>query len=136
MKNKKIILLLLLMFICILFACENEKITKVSDINEFDKLINSEGVLLYDIRKKEECEKGHIPYFMCMGLEDDLVENIKLLYSTKKTIVFIGSESDILLVFNELEKNGYKNIYYFEGGYENYAKLKGDDFVPAVGCDC
>lgn len=143
MKSRKIILSFLLLIICLICACEKQGITKVSDINEFDNLINSSGVLLYDIRIKEECEEAHIPYFMCMGSEEkdekhleQLIENINMLYEKNKIIVFIGEEEDILFVFKELEEDGYKKLYYFDGGYENYANLKGKDFIPATGCDC
>lgn len=138
MKIKKVFLSLLLLVICFIYACNKESIIKVSDVNEFDRLINLEGVLLYDIRSKEDCEEGHIPYFMCMGQDDllEIAENIKILYSKNKTIIFIGEEEDILVVFNELKKDGYKKLYYFDGGYENYANLKGKDFIPAIGCDC
>ncbi len=148
MINKKILLIILLLFISFLGACQKATITKVSDVNEFDKLIQSENTLLYDIRTKDECSLAHIPYFMCMGKDikmtkEELLEvasNISLVYSKKsdlkKIIIFIGSEEDILLVFNELKANGYKNLYYFEGGYEGYATKKGDSFVPATGCDC
>lgn len=143
MKIRKVILSFLLLIICFICACDKNGITKVSDVNEFDNLINKEGVLLYDIRIKEECEAAHIPYFMCMGSEkkdekhlEELIQNIEILYGKNKIIIFIGEEEDILFVFKELEKDGYKKLYYFDGGYETYANLKGKDFIPATGCDC
>lgn len=148
MKNKKYLLIVLLLFVIFGCACKKEAITKVKNVDEFDALIQKENALLYDIRSKDECSLGHIPYFMCMGSDDklteseitELAENIMIIYSEKsdlnKTIIFIGDENDILLVFKQLEKNGYKNLYYFDGGYSEYAKQKGADFVPAIGCDC
>ncbi len=137
---KKIYLLLLFVSI-FLVGCKQEKIKAITDINQFDKIINEEGVLLYDIRTNDICALGHIPYFLCMGGEtknlEEIAQNIMIVYpSHNKKIVIIGDDSDVLEVFNILVENGYKKLYYFVGGYEKYALEKGDSFVPAVGCDC
>ena len=59
---KKIISLLVL-FVFILVGCGNEKYKSVKCVEDFDELIGEAGVLKYDIRSEEECEKGHIPSF-------------------------------------------------------------------------
>ena len=32
--------------------------------------------------------------------------------------------------------SGFKNLYYFEDGYEGYVNAKGESFEPEIGCGC
>ena len=134
---KKIVLFIVisLLVIC-LVSCKAEP-TKISDVNEFEALFN--GAIKYDIRSEEACEEGHIPGCMCMGSTDldKLIKNIDLVsLDSKQAIILIGSEEDVLYVFNGLSKKGHKNMYYFDGGYQQYASLKGEDYSPETGCGC
>lgn len=141
---KRLLIILLLMVSAVLVSCGKEiKINAINDVNEFDNLITEEGVLLYDIRLSSVCEEGHIPYFMCMGpaIEnegyDSIASNIATIYpDLNKKIVLIGEDDIVIDVLNELKEKGYKNLYYYVGGYNKYANDKGPDFVPSVGCDC
>ena len=136
-------LLLILLSLFLLCGCREKGINAISDVDKFDKLIETEGALLYDIRLTSVCEEGHIPYFMCMGPSEEsegylkIADNIEIIYPDKnKLIVFVGEDEKVLEVLNVLKEKGYKNLNYYVGGYEKYASDKGPNFVPSVGCDC
>lgn len=139
---KKGIFLLILSFV-LLCSCKYKEINAINNVNDFDEIIATEGALLYDIRLSNVCEEGHIPYFMCMGPDDEsedylkIADNISIIYSDKnKIIVLIGEDEKVIEILNILKEKGYKNLYYYVGGYEKYASDKGPSFVPSVGCDC
>ena len=134
---KKIIFrLLICTFSLFIVSCKANP-NKISDANEFDLLFS--GAIKYDIRSEEECENGHIPSFMCMGAldKDEVIHNIDLVSLDKKqNIILIGNEEDILYIFQKLAKKGFKNMYYFDGGYTGYVNAKGESFNPETGCGC
>ncbi len=137
MKINKVIILIVFVLISIMFVSCKKSASKIKDVNEFDGLF--QDALKYDIRSNDECEIGHIKGFLCMGGEglDSVCDTISTIIKDKKrVIILMGTEDDCLYVFNYLGKKGYKHMYYFEGGYENYVSLKGDGFTPEVGCDC
>ena len=96
-------LLLILLSIFLLCGCREKGINAISDVDKFDKLIETEGALLYDIRLTSACEEGHIPYFMCMGPSEEsegylkIADNIEIIYPDKnKLIVFVGEDEKVL----------------------------------------
>lgn len=134
--RKEIIIIVLLITGMFLISCKGRP-TKISDANEFEQKFT--GAIKYDIRDENICEEGHIPGFMCMGSKekDTLIKNIDLVaYDYNQVIILIGSEEDVLYIFNALGKEGYKNMFYFDGGYEGYVAVKGEEFVPETGCGC
>ena len=134
---KKIIFLVLIFTLSLLFIACKASPNKVSDVETFESLFY--GAIKYDIRSEEECEEGHIPSFMCMGAldKDKIINNIDLVSLDKKqNIILIGKEEDVLYIFQGLSKKGFKNMYYFEGGYEGYVNAKGEGFNPETGCGC
>lgn len=133
-KISLIIIALLISFMMI--SCKNKPI-KVSDFNEFENLF--EGSIKYDIRTESECEDGHIKGFVCMGdkTAEELANNIDIVSKdNNQKIILIGDEQEVLKVFDILSKKGHKNMYYFDGGYQQYASLKGEDYSPETGCGC
>ena len=138
---KKITLIIITLIISIMFLGCHKKASYITDADEFDKLFS--GALKYDIRDTSSCEEGHIPSFLCMGGisdNDRLVETIKISAESKDRVIIIISTGDdkarVDEIFKLLNKEKYYNLYSFEGGYENYVQLKGETFVPEVGCDC
>lgn len=134
---KKIIFIIMVFsFSLILISCKASP-NKVNDAETFESLFN--GAIKYDIRSEEECENGHIPSFMCMGAldKDKIINNIDLVSLDKKqNIILIGNEEDVLYIFKGLSKKGFKNMYYFEDGYEGFVQAKGEGFKPETGCGC
>lgn len=102
--------------------------------------------IAYDMRSLELCEAGHIQGFICvdygssMSPTEQVIHNITNKYSQyKKTdlIILIGDDtSDSQEVAKTLAKKGFREVYYFIGGYDEYVRQKGEDFVPEVGCGC
>ena len=125
---KKLTLIIIILLVSLTIGCKS-KAKVISDVDEFETLFT--GSIKYDIRSNQECEAGHIPGFMCMGdlSTDELINNIDIVAKDKEQKI-------ILLVYKELGKKGYKNMYYFENGYNGYADKKGTDFKPETGCGC
>ena len=141
MVKRLLYLVFFLVILCVSLGCKKKDPEILSDIDEFEILFSD--ALKYDIRDIDDCEKGHIPSFLCMGgvtSDEKLVDTILLTTKSKdKKIIIISYENDfdrINNIFSLLQKEKYYNLYSFEGGYENYVKLKGDSFVPEEGCDC
>lgn len=141
MVKKLLVLVLIVFSTCILISCKKKEAKYISSVSEFDAILNES--IKYDIRSTEDCEKGHIPTFSCMGGISDnkkLVDTILLTVTDKdKKIVIISFGNDIDRlneIFNLLIKEKYNNLFSFEGGYEKYAELKGSSFIPEEGCDC
>ena len=134
---KRITLFIILLVIsCALISCR-AKPNKINDVEEFEKLFS--GAIKYDVRDDSECEDGHIKGFVCQGSlsKYKIIENIDLVsLDHKQNIILIGEEEDILYIFKGLAKKGFKNMYYFEGGFLRYKELKGNDYNPETGCGC
>ena len=134
---KKIGLIILLVSFMMLFISCGSKPNKVSNVEEFEKLFT--GAIKYDIRSDSECEEGHISGFVCQGSlsKDKIIENIDLVsLDHNQNVIIVGAEEDVLYVFKGLAKKGFKNMYYFEGGFSRYKELKGNDYNPETGCGC
>ena len=134
---KKIALIIVLSFFMVMLTWCGAKPNKVTDVEAFEELFN--GAIKYDIRSDSECEDGHIKGFVCQGSlsKDKIIENIDLVsLDHKQNIILIGEEEDILYIFKGLAKKGFKNMYYFEGGFLRYKELKGNDYNPETGCGC
>ena len=133
---KRIAILVIILCSFILISC-NTKPNKINNAEEFEKLF--EGAIKYDVRSDTDCENGHIKGFVCMGenSDEELVKNISLVsYNKDQIIILIGDEERVLTVFKALGKKGFKNLYYFDGGFEAYASQKGESYEPETGCGC
>lgn len=133
---KKLTLIIIILLASLTIGCKS-KTKMISDVDEFEALFT--GSIKYDIRNNQECEIGHIPGFMCMGdlSIDELINNIDIVAKDKKqNIILIGNDEVVRLVYKSLSKKGYKNLYYFENGYNGYLEKKGLDFKPETGCGC
>lgn len=144
---KKLFLVLLSMIVFLLSSC-SARVYKYNqnNIDRFDLIIENKlnglysQALAYDLRK--DCDDGHIDGFTCVRvLENSLTKDeiIRMISSYNKDAVIIlicrdGLESSEIA--NILKRKNYKSIHYFEGGYNNYCEIKGDSFIPKVGCDC
>lgn len=133
---KKVFLLVTLFISILLIGCSKSP-QMISDVEEFETLFTE--AIKYDIRSDEECEAGHIKGFMCVGSKDKdtLIKNISIIAENKKTnIILIGKEDDCIYILEGLAKKGFKNLYYFENGYQGYVEKKGESFIPETGCGC
>lgn len=140
---------LLIVFISLTFlllGCNEANVYDITTIQEFDEMIKLNDAVRYDLRSSKECEKGHIPRFMCMRTIDEngnlkeldeIIKNIKIIYDKDKTIILIADDEETVKeVADKLTNNGYRNICYFKDGYQKYKEAKGDSFIPEEGCNC
>lgn len=135
-KINRLLICLIFMFIFAI-GCSKARYQEISSAEEFDTLF--EGALKYDIRSTTDCEKGHIPGFICMGNmdADQIIETISITVKNKdRVIIIIGNADDIEYIFKKLTNENYKFLYTFTGGYEEYVNQKGPNFIPEEGCDC
>ncbi|MBO4667360.1 MAG: rhodanese-like domain-containing protein [Bacilli bacterium] len=134
---KRIVIIMVLLVMSMFFISCKAKPNKITDVSEFEAKFS--GAIKYDIRDEKECEESHIPGFMCMGGKeaDVLIHNIDVVAKDKnQNIILIGEEKQVLYILNGLSKKGYKNLFYFEGGFLGYASAKGEEFIPETGCGC
>ena len=126
-----IYLIVTILFMSILSGCSNKGIEtnkeastavkKVSFSNitpeQAKKRINSEkGIILLDVRTKEEYETGHIKDAILIPV-DKLNEEAEKTLKDKETPIFVycRSGSRSLIAANILVKLGYKNVYNLGG---------------------
>lgn len=143
---KKIVSLLIIFLMFFVSGCKTTA-TKITTVEELDDLLGESDVLKYDIRLTDACEEGHIPGFMCMGPVSEeekdskieqIITNIKTLYQNmnKKIVIIDEDNASAIYILNSLKSAGYHNLYYFDGGYNQYVALKGESFIPETGCNC
>ncbi len=132
-------------FILLLFflsgcASESIKVYSDEDLKTFDELLARSGsnAIKYDLRQEEDCLQERIPGFFCARSggksSADIFEELVLIAKKKTPIILIDDGGDeAYLLAEKLKKAGYRNIHYFQGGYERYVALKGKDFVPETG---
>lgn len=148
---KKVIFLLILTLT--LVACNQGKIYtySVDEVEEFNKILENVGngkTKAYDLREYEECYAGRIPGFFCSRVYDfvdedmmldEIVNNLSILLGKKKNTLIILVDKDgkdAEYVANKLFEKGFKNIHFFQAGYETYVRLN-PNFVPETGdCEC
>lgn len=137
-------ILLICIFVFLLNGC-SRKANSVTEAEKLDELM-LEKVVAYDMRSLELCEAGHIKGFICvdygssMDPKEQVIYNITNKYSQYKKrdlILLIGQNTDEALeVAQQLSKKGFRKVYYFIGGYDEYVKQKGEEYIPEVGCGC
>ncbi|MDD3999807.1 MAG: rhodanese-like domain-containing protein [Bacilli bacterium] len=146
---RKLLVLFLFFFLC---GCKNKEIIVYSDdeINDFDLILiqaQTHKSKTYDLRSEEDCRRGRIPGFFCVrsvnskGIKkslDQIAADLKLILGTDYNYLIVlidedGSEASYLA--DKLFSQGYYNIHYFESGFDQFVKLKGEEFVPEIG-DC
>ncbi|HEY8395436.1 MAG TPA: rhodanese-like domain-containing protein [Bacilli bacterium] len=138
------------MFLIFLCGCTGGRVKVYSDeeIGAFDELLEKTNVEAkrYDLRHEDDCRLGRIPGFFCVrnvnskGEEktlDQIYEDLTLILRKKSTPIILmdydGSDASYLA--EKLKAAGYSNVHYFGSGYERYASLEGETFVPETG-DC
>lgn len=140
---KKLIILCLLV---LLVGCSN-KPQEITTFQALDDILEKrdEGkykeAVVYDLRDGQVCSDGHIKGFTCIFYQssltiDDVYNNINIVYSKKALILLMCEDGAISLsLAGRLTEAGYKNVYYFAGGYLEYCQ-QNKDFIPETGCEC
>ena len=140
---KKIIILCLFV---LLVGCSKQA-KGLTNYQDLDLILEkrSDGkykeAVVYDLRNGTVCDDGHIKGFTCIFYQskitvDDVFDNINIVYS-KNALVLLICEDGLTsaALAKKLSDAGYKKVYYYIGGYQEYL-IQNEDFIPEVGCDC
>lgn len=145
---KKLIFVILLLIT--VTGCAKKEITIYEDdeIDAFDQILTKIGngtTKAYDLRSEEECYTGRIPKFFCARTKDingnvksldTIYENLVLLIGKKYSYLIIlmdNNNGEAKYLANKLFLAGYYNIHYFKSGYDVYAEMRKDSFIPEIG---
>lgn len=139
MKKYLVLILLILLSGC------TYKAKAISNYQEWDKLISSrkDNSLAYDLRDASSCLEGHISSFVCIFYSSDktidlkkVEENITKIYNKKTLILLICADGlDSSQMASSLAGKGYKKVYYYVGGYNQYI-IDNPNFEAEIGCNC
>lgn len=94
----------IVILITLIFYFVKEKKSKIKIINCYETTfkINKENALIFDIRNKEEYDKGHIINSININIEDNKKNNFN---EIKK---FRNNKVPIILIYNQDENNAIK----------------------------
>lgn len=83
---------------------------------EAQKMMDSQEVVILDVRTREEYNGGHIPNAVLLPLSDILVDSDRILPDKDAVIlVYCRSGARSANAARELQSMGYKKIYDFGG---------------------
>ena len=104
------------LFICLFFTACGKNFTTI-DANKAVELMESENVVVIDVRDKEEYNSGHIANAINIPLDD-----ITSINYDKETIIILYCNTSIRSAeaAEELVNLGYSNIYNLDGGLLNW----------------
>jgi len=102
-------------------------------VNEIDAetlkyLMESEDILLFDARTKDEFNEGHLPKAISFPVYEfaRVYPEVKGLFTEGKTIVTYCSSvtcTDSPLLAKKLFAKGYEEIFVFRGGFKDWSEL-------------
>ena len=95
---------------------------------EIGKLPELQNKKIIDIRPEHEFKRGSIPDSVNIA-EEDILERIKDFDKTDIICLVCATGNKTEYLSEELESQGYENIYNLKGGYEAYMKLKLNEFL-------
>ena len=123
---KKIIALLLGLLGLTTNASAQSDSIKTVDAAQFAEFINSDSVLLVDVRTAEEYAAGHIANAKNIDvLKFDFKDQVEVLPKDKEIAVYCRSGKRSLMAANTLAKMGYKVINLRGGWMEWETHIKG-----------
>lgn len=123
---KKIIALLLGLLGLTANASAQSDSIKTVDAAQFAEFINSDSVLLVDVRTAEEYAAGHIANAKNIDvLKFDFKDQVEVLPKDKEIAVYCRSGKCSLMAANTLAKMGYKVINLRGGWMEWETHIKG-----------
>lgn len=137
---------LIILILLLLSGCTRSP-HAVDNYESFDELITAREqgaypqAVAYDLRDGTSCDSGHIRGFMCIFYEttltlEQVIENVEVLYEKDALILLICEDGQTSKnVATQLSSKGYRHVYYYRLGYQDYATTK-PDYVPEIGCDC
>lgn len=97
--------------------------TTIKNINpsEARKLIETEEVIILDVRAPWEFAEGHIKNAQNLDFTDpDFSDNLEKLDKTKNYLVYCKTGRRGRMALNIMENMGFNGLYNLMGGYENW----------------
>mgnify|MGYP001388737805 FL=1 len=119
--------ILLIMIINLELRTTFSSIKKLT-IDELTSLINSSRVLLIDLRKTDDYQKGHIVNAKNYSMDE--LETLKI-NKVDYVVTYSSSDNESIKAAKILNKAGIENICYLDGGLttwlDNNMPLSGED---------
>lgn len=114
-------------FLFVLIGCSTVSDQQSTEVIDAQKLmeLQTEGVLVIDIRTKNEYDQGHIPGVLHIDfLADGFMDEMKKQDSTKPVIIHCASGGRSGRATKMMKDAGFKTIYDYSGGFSDW-KAKG-----------
>lgn len=123
MKNQLALLLLLISFT----ACSQTTTTSYKNIDQkiFAEMMTGKDVVILDVRTPGEYGQGHIPSALLIDYTNpDFAANVEALDKNKTYLVYCASGKRSSNASALMTKNGFKEIYNLEGGFNGWDGAK------------
>lgn len=118
---KRVILCFIAIFSSIYICAQDSTKVKSVTNSEFEKLIQSENVIILDVRTPKEFNEGHIPNALNIDYRsDDFLKNIKELNKNKTIAVYCRSGGRSKLAAKKLIDSGF-NVFELNKGIMNWS---------------
>lgn len=118
---KRVILCFIAIFSSIYICAQDSTKVKSVTNSEFEKLIQSENVIILDVRNPKEFNEGHIPNALNIDYRsDDFLKNIKELNKNKTIAVYCRSGGRSKLAAKKLIDSGF-NVFELNKGIMNWS---------------
>lgn len=108
---------------------ELKKSTKGVSLENLQKELKDDSVILIDVRTVNEWKKGAIPSKRIVKIQRGLLEfryPLLILDRFKKTdsfVVYCNTDPRSIFATKRLQDLGFTNVRYLEGGYKRYKEL-------------
>lgn len=116
------------LFLFIFFLVKEKKSNiKIIDCYETTYKINKENAIIFDIRKKEDYQNGHIFNSINIPIEEDKEKILKKIYQYKSQnvpviIIYYHEHNKTLNFANYLHDSGFKKISVLQSGILGWCK--------------
>lgn len=110
----------LLIFIAI--SCQSQE-TKLLSQSEFKKAIQTNDILLIDVRTREEFVEGHIQNALNIDYNGvNFEQEIAKLDKTKAVYLYCHSGRRSAKAASKLNELGFKKVFDLDGGFSNWTE--------------
>ena len=120
LKNQLSIFAVLFMMSCVAQKAEVEKL----NLEDFEKKISVNNVILLDVRTAEEYKAGHIKGALQANWNNqkEFQERIKYIDKSSGVLVYCAAGSRSTAAATWMLSNGFNQLYELNGGFSNWKK--------------
>lgn len=118
---KKVILMLIVLFVT--FSCQSQKDERIKVVSkaEFKTMINGENIQLIDVRTPKEYSDGFIKGAKNINVNDSAFESeIQKLDKTKPVYIYCRSGARSQTAAQKMIELGFNQVIDLQGGYMNW----------------